>query len=126
MVANNVNQHYSYMEVKMVKKMIKVIIDRRKWYRGDYGSALLVVPGNKMCCIGFLALKLGCTRSNIESVNILSEVPVSKALDFASKYKTSLKKAYNINDNTKIEDDIREKRLIVVGKRMGVDFIFKY
>lgn len=105
------------------KAPLKVIVNRKRWYRGqgDEYSALLL-DNNKMCCIGFLARKLGYTPKDIRNRATLYEV--SNRDEFENEYDSTLSEAYKVNDEIMITDNKRERRLITLGKRMGVQFEF--
>lgn len=107
------------------KALLKVIVNRKRWYRGqgsDYSCLLL--PNNKMCCIGFLARSLGCKPREIRESTTLSTVDTEVSSNFADAHDTSLSSAYYINDDKDIKDNTRERKLITLGKRMGVQFQF--
>lgn len=50
--------------------MKKLTIDRKRWLRGEGSevSALLRKNDGKMCCIGFYALQVGYTPTDIEDI----------------------------------------------------------
>ncbi len=66
-------------------KLTKVIVDRKKWYRGKGGdhSKLLIVADDfvadtdvgKMCCLGFAALALGIPKSLITGMQTPRDLP---------------------------------------------------
>jgi hypothetical protein len=109
-----------------ITNMIKVVIDRKKWYRGqgDLTSCLLLSTG-KMCCIGFLAKKLGAKPGEIRNTKILEDTTKPSLLSFASENDSVLTIAYEVNDDEQIDDKEREASLKEIGKEMGVQFTFK-
>lgn len=113
--------------------MIRVVVNKRRWLRGDdENSKLLRVKDNKMCCIGFLARELGCKRKDIAEVGMLCGVKTEAAQAFnrdyglsGTGYMTPLDKAYEVNDDTDLNDKERMRQLREIGKEMGVRFVFK-
>lgn len=105
--------------------LLKVVVNRKRWYRGHGdGHSALLLSNNKMCCIGFLARELGCTPKDIRCQATLDDVGTSISYDFASIHVSILNRAYDVNDRTAIADDKRERMLITLGKQMGVQFQF--
>lgn len=103
--------------------MIAVVIDRKKWYRGQGSeTSCLLTRNNKMCCIGFLARVLGYTpkviryRAELELVDPRDE--------FTYKYSPILQLAYIANDNPTITEGEREKSIKQYGRNMDVHFSF--
>jgi hypothetical protein len=106
--------------------MTRVVINKRRWLRGDdENSMLLRKKDNKMCCIGFLARELGCKREHIAGIGHLSEVDHNTASEFTSEYDGYLNQAYETNDDPDLTEAARIKKLREIGKNMGVRFIFK-
>ena len=106
--------------------MIKVVVDRKKWYRGDRVHSLLLLTNGKMCCIGFLARVLKYKPKdirNIATLNGTAQIAIQE--QFIDDNEENLNKAYGINDEPTISDSVREKELKQIGKKMGVRFIFK-
>lgn len=55
---------------------MKFTIQRLKWYRGQGGTeSRLLLPNEKMCCLGFFALALGATPDQIREKTDPQEVP---------------------------------------------------
>lgn len=106
--------------------MIKVVVDRKKWYRGKGSdSSGLLLNNGKMCCIGFLARRLGCKPREIRdrpTLMMVDRLAVTLLLD---KYRDIIDDAYQTNDDQEIDDKARERELKVYGKEMGVNFVFK-
>ena len=106
--------------------MIKVVVDRKKWYRGEREDSMLLLTNGKMCCIGFLARVLKYKPKNIRNIATLEGIVHTTIQEqFIDDNEENLNKAYNINDDVTISDSVREKELKQIGKKMGVRFIFK-
>lgn len=106
--------------------MIKVKVDRKKWYRGQgHDKSCLLLPSGEMCCIGFLAVELGCQTDDIQELTVLEEEVLPNDHNrFASIYEDPLNDAYTVNDSEKIDDTVRESQLQQLGKLMNVKFTF--
>lgn len=104
--------------------MIRVIVERKRWMRGT-GNGKLLGQNGKMCCIGFLARRLGCAPKDIRDIGTLVEVESPKTAQFSGSHQEMLEAAYNANDDEGVTDITREKELKQVGKKMGVQFVFK-
>ena len=106
--------------------MIKVVVDRKKWYRGDRGDSMLLLTNGKMCCIGFLAKVLKYKPKDIRDIPTLEATDKTTIQEqFIDDNEENLSEAYGINDDPTISDSVREKELKQIGKKMGVRFIFK-
>lgn len=46
----------------------KLVIDRTRWLRGESQGVLLRARDGKMCCLGFEAIRRGCTEDEIAGV----------------------------------------------------------
>ena len=105
--------------------MHTVVINRKKWLRGEQNSKLRK-PNGKKCCIGFLATALGATNRQITNISTLEEICGSnkRYIDFNMNYSYPLAEAYDTNDDSSINDTVREKKLRTIGKQMGVRFQF--
>lgn len=123
-----------------MKKYTHVIIDRKKWSRGNLsGNALLVnrafrndlmnvapMPKiGRMCCLGFACLVLGATRKEISGETMPSTVEKElPGLNYRNGDTSFSKQASAINDNPDITDKEREKQLKKLARENG--FIFKF
>ena len=106
--------------------MIKVVVDRKKWYRGEHEYSMLLFTNGKMCCIGFLARVLKYKPKDIRDIATLEGTAQTTIQEqFIDDNGGNLGKAYEINDDPTISDSVREKELKQIGKKMGVRFIFK-
>ena len=106
--------------------MIKVVVDRKKWYRGEREDSMLLLTNGKMCCIGFLARVLKYKPKDIRDIATLEGTAQTTIQEqFIGANEGNLGRAYEINDDSTISDSVREKELKQIGKKMGVRFIFK-
>lgn len=106
--------------------MLKVVIKKRSWLRGDNNdSQLYRTRDRKMCCIGFLARTLGCKVSDIKGRGTLNDVPNEKAENFNETHSHVLEEAYVTNDDPDMVEKDRISQLKALGKSMGVRFVFE-
>lgn len=115
-------------------------INRRKWHRGSQpGSRLLSPITKKLCCMGQIALQIGCAKKRIEDAAIpvsdqstpgLAEV-FHKALPTLVYYDRDAfvltplcRTMIATNDNPDITDSIREQRLQAQAKEAGFELEF--
>ena len=132
----------------MSKRVLKFTVQRKTWYRGKGAdeSRLCTLDGEK-CCLGFLARALGYRHDRI--LNRGTPDDVFKNGDDGTKtrinkWPASLVEAMlmengktdytntelcsrlmNLNDDTSITEEYREKRLTVVFKEAGIQVQFK-
>lgn len=113
---------------------MKFIVDRKTWRRGESGSRLLSHDG-KRCCIGFAASQLGTPDSEILEVSAVASKkpdgnPVCPLLCWKPNYVPSsmsldwVYEAYQVNDDPKINDVDRERRLKELAESGGHEFEF--
>jgi hypothetical protein len=111
--------------------MITCKVDRKTWYRGKGGDASrLLRDDGKRCCIGFLGTHLGLSDEQMLEETDLEKVTHcngsnDKADEFAEEHDCTLVQAYKTNDEKKIDDATRERKLIELGNDMNVKFIFE-
>jgi hypothetical protein len=120
---------------------LPVVVDRAHWLRGKtgFGSMLLrsdgeVVDGGKMCCLGFVALAIGCSREEIVGVSSpLSKAFLPKVSPHTSRIFPGLGSRHGdaviayavaVNDSDAIQDDERERQLTSLFTQIGVDMTF--
>ena len=110
-----------------MSKLLRVEVSKKRWYRGECERSMLRLANGKQCCIGFLARKLGAKVKDIYGVSTLEDMSgdVLSCFDFRYKFDDQLDEAYVTNDAEEISDIERMKRLKIIGKKMGVQFIFK-
>ena len=117
---------------------IIVVIDRPKWGRGF----LLNSRTNKMCCLGFCALKAGLDAKSIRGVALPDGLLARKFFNaFPSLAKPLSKKAIKmvtvvkysqtyyhalvkINDTELLSNKEREAGIVAIGALCGVKFEF--
>jgi len=118
--------------------MLKVIVDRLKWIRGEgVKASFLLRPGDyKMCCMGFACEAAGISRENLLNKKVVTDVidarcEISHPLHgFCSHLmvdafdNTVAGIIYMINDNEALTDSKRESRLIELGRMVDIDFEF--
>lgn len=112
-------------------KLIEVVIDRTKWYRGrgSPDSKLMRMDDGKMCCLGFACLKLGATEDQItgeeypEGTDILLRGLTIKE---KGKLKNTIfsQQAAHVNDDQGLGDSNREKQLYEMAIESGFKFTF--
>ena len=109
-----------------ITKPIQVEVVRKKWYRGKGGDdSRLLCESGQMCCIGFLARRLGYKPREIRDVSTLVDTEDYLKVDsFAYEQDSILCDCYEVNDDTAISDATRERKLTALGKKMGVRFTF--
>lgn len=113
---------------------MKLVIDRKKWGRGELFGMLLNDAG-KMCCLGFLGLACGLPENVIRDVAMPANVFGKSAKRNNDKWakminrgddSTRLAKSLAvINDNTNTSDKQKERKITQKFKTIGVDVKFK-
>lgn len=114
------------------KNPLTVTVRRKRWLRGGRTvSALLDVDSNKMCCLGFAARAIGVPRKLI--TDVLTPAGVNdflKGLNCvvgSGQIMGNTKTANALmekNDDGTIGNDVREKKIASLGKRIGLKFKF--
>ena len=125
--------------------MLKVIVDRPTWYRGSKTGSKLLRSDGYQCCLGFACEAAGVDKSEILGVNIIGSLPFIRLREDGSVQSAGLNPVilamatidvndndpvmvgnplYSINDDPDIDDDERERRLIVEGAKFGIEFSF--
>ena len=99
-------------------------VDESKWYRGKGGheSKLLRIDG-LMCCLGFLgeSLNVPCVGMlDKEEPGIVSEWPN----DLVKRAKVTCD-IINVNDEPKINDNLRKTKLVRLFASLGIRVTFK-
>lgn len=116
----------------MIKKPKQFTIDRKKWLRGEgsAGSALLRVSDNKMCCLGFYSLALGCTEKDILNIGEMCDVDAFR--DETSYYEDRVSEAelqyehrlMSINDDESMSEIEREALIVALFAQNNVEVNF--
>ncbi len=106
---------------------LTVRISRKKWWRGNgsFGSALLKSGNGKMCCLGFDALALGLKRADILGLGSpmqAGEIP--GLVDTSGCDNIKCHNMMSINDDNNIDEELREKQLTALAKKVGRKFVF--
>ena len=107
--------------------MLKVIVDREKWYRGHGGQeSRLLREDGLMCCMGFACLAAGVSLNDIRNVDRVERVNPNSAIPPTSRTKdyTAL---YYANDERSYEgqgEQHRETRIKELGEHVDIEFTF--
>jgi hypothetical protein len=125
-------------KAKKQKELRELIIDRKKWGRGDTGGELLNYDG-LMCCLGFEARALGCTKKAIQDTAMPADIvnadpKLAKKFSWlvnADEIKTNLygdsKDALTLaklNDDRTTSDKFKEREIKKIFKRNGIKVTF--
>ena len=121
----------------MNTKRLQVKVDRTRWYRGrtSEDSKLYNPREQRLCCIGFLGLALGCDEYAMANIDTLAELSLNQygtapadmkkaAREFNRAHRNALAEAYLVNDEPEYTDKVRERKLRAIGRSMGVNFKF--
>ena len=113
--------------------MKKLIIDRKKWYRGRgaSGSSLLLSDGT-MCCLGFYALSCGKTEDDISGKQLFAVGQNTNCLVSAKGEAAWLGRKReglcvglaSINDDVFISQQTRESQISEIFENNGVKVKF--
>ena len=123
--------------------MKKLIIEEKKWARGEE-SRLLDSEDGRMCCLGFAALACGFTEDEINSnglpEDMMNELDEDNKETKGSWYSgllmedPSLRSKYkdtkltsdlvSVNDDLFIDDETRKRRLKILFAKIGVEVEF--
>lgn len=106
------------MKTKKLNK--NLVIDRRKWLRGCDDSKLYDSETRRMCCLGFCAIQNGFRKKDIKDHPYPSDIDFKPLLDNNGRWRPTTEKLMEVNDNTKIDDSVREKKIISLFKRFKV------
>jgi hypothetical protein len=132
------------------KKVLKVVVDRTKWLRGQGGvvSYLLAPPPSqvaipphlegKMCCLGFACKVLDYTDDDIRGFKTLGDphdVEPEHLRGAAGRLAarvgmkshlidSALSSLYATNDSRELKDAAREAELIRLGAKINIEFTF--
>lgn len=114
---------------------IKVVVDRRYWFRGSWSGSFLLRNDGQKCCLGFACEALGVPtedliqqatpvslRSHFDTIARLIERYYDGDDTAVDRPATNL--AMNLNDDPTITDADREARLIALGPKLGLEFVF--
>lgn len=111
--------------------MTTYIVDRDTWYRGKgRNSSFLLTREGQRCCIGFVGKQCGVPDKDMVGVGGVRGVPGRHSwptwFDAGVRLSTmsDLYRAYEINDDMDITDEIREARLQELFQKHGDTIIF--
>lgn len=120
--------------------MLKVVVKRDMWLRGEGGeeSYLLREEDERMCCLGFAALAAGFTPDQIRRIRTPRDIgylkpqnPLIKATTTYDAF-TEARSSTNLtcdlmqlNDDEGMEPEERERQVIELGKKIGIEFTFE-
>ncbi len=133
LLKQSLTRRTSYMAAKYKKT---ITIDRSRWCRGgrftdeeDMDDAQLLTTISTMCCLGFFCHQMGIPKKELLGIGTPEAVPynygkkitalvnIDEGVDGGASATAGLSdsafsnKAMEINDNTKINEKDREKRL---------------
>lgn len=126
----------------MAKDFTELVIDRKRWLRGEEKSALVRKFDKKMCCLGFLGRACGIRRKDMvavarpERLNSSSdikkwpawlvsfiEMPAWQDADYFDTGRLG-QQLMSLNDNQEISDKMREYKLKRKFKSVGLEVEF--
>ena len=116
-----------------------LVIDRSKWARGEYteresgrddfgGKRYLLDRDGMMCCLGFDALAMGLAPKAILNKGTPLCVPQNargykkyavNRIDDGRRHTEVVANAMNVNDDDRLSESAREKKLAPILKRLG-------
>lgn len=113
------------------KPLVTVVVDRSRWYRGQSSKdSRLLREDGQMCCLGFACLALGASRDDIFNRSRPAQLTGSVARLFVSGHggiwtdATDAADAMRTNDDKFLDEPERERRIIGMGRRLGLAFVF--
>ena len=127
--------------------MLKVIVNRATWYRGEPTGSQLLREDGRMCCVGFMCSFAGLKGRHIKGCATVGALPPAYVGERGRVQRDNLPPIvatlaelehsvecwdngtpghtlYRINDSSRIGDETREARLITEGLRLGIEFSF--
>lgn len=109
-----------------MSKLLTVRVKKSQWFRGQgfTPSKLRLEESGQQCCIGFLARALGARVKDIVNKQALEQVSRYRCEIFENEHGEALGDAYRANDAENISDKQRINKLVRIGKRMNVKFVF--
>jgi hypothetical protein len=104
----------------------KLVIDRKRWKRGDSGSALLTRSG-QMCCLGFYARACGFSAKEILDVGDLESLVdfYGSAGGISKSILANENDLIRVNDSETVRGKDRERELTRLFEAYGVKLSFK-
>jgi hypothetical protein len=138
--------------MKIIEDIKEFTVNRKKWFRGEGPdkSCLLNSNTGMKCCLGFYALQSGLAKKDIEDMPTPVHVKMlldgeevytrgiqtisrpakpikwnTKLIDRNRRFQSKTGSALmDVNDNTAISDEVREKKITSLFKRIGVTVKF--
>ncbi len=113
-----------------MNELVKVIIDRRRWWRGQTSKeSELQKDGGQRCCLGFACLALGLNEDQIlrccYPAKTFHELKGLTELQWGIIRNTEFsKEAAIVNDDATITDKVREAKLKEMAFEAG--FVFEF
>ncbi len=119
---------------------MKLVIDRKKWLRGDGRDSYLIRPSDgKQCCLGFLGLACGYEPADLHArLSPLSTfesekdnkwcIPVGNkdaATNGEEMHSAIILELTRINDHMYMKDNDREEKLTEAFASVGVEVTFE-
>lgn len=120
--------------------MMKLVIDRKKWLRGEGRDSYLLRPSDgKQCCLGFLGLACGykpadlhARMSPLSTFNLQKDskwcIPVGHkdtATNGEEMHSAIILELTRINDHMYMTDDAREHDLKQAFASVGIEVTFE-
>lgn len=117
--------------VKIIPAIKSFTVDRATWLRGGVNSYLLDRDTGRMCCLGHYARAAGATESDIRQHATpyracrYGSVVLDPLVDLDGPTNSALAhEAMGFNDDSTIDDDVREARLIALFAEHGIEMRF--
>jgi hypothetical protein len=107
----------------MKKKLIEVVVDRRKWYRGRRGDySRLRLRDGRMCCLGFACRAVGLKAKDITDVGIPKHLSIELQPSWATD--VAIGHMVDTNDDDNLSERQREAALKRSGRQVGLRLTF--
>jgi len=106
-----------------------IIINRKRWARGNQGGYLLNAQSGKMCCLGFCAKSFGISTENIIGINMPKNI-TSLQKDKLPKWlllgygPVDVEELAFINDESTFSDEEREEKIKKIFKKHKINVKF--
>lgn len=108
-----------------MRERFKVVVDRAKWGRGGTGGMLLTSSG-KFCCLGFACQQiLGADEAELLHRSMPYALQTPKMLKNHPLLGVWAGWAASVNDDACLGDDQRERKLIAMFDKAGIDLTFE-
>ncbi len=111
--------------------MRKLVIDRKKWLKGDDGNnSCMLDDDGHMCCLGFVARRITklskerLFRQGTPADCYLGESLLTYSSDGTLRDNDFSAEAMDINDDSGLSEKEREKKLIKLFKKNDIELSF--